>query len=81
MLVAHVQLGGGGGGGGGAHLPEPLYLLAVAGIVPVGRTLLPLTDIQVLHATQHQLWQREARIEAGRAPVIYLTHTHEYMHT
>ena len=38
-----------------SHLPEPLYLLAVAGVVSVDCVSLPLVDIQFLHATEHQL--------------------------
>ena len=59
--------GGGGGGrereklrrdlrrGGHSNLPEPHYLFAVPGVVAVYRVLLPLPNVQLLHATQHQL--------------------------
>ena len=38
-----------------SYLPEPLYLLAIAGVVSVDCVSLPLIDIQFLHATDHQL--------------------------
>lgn len=42
-----------------AHLPEPLDLLAVLGIVPVDGVLLPVAHVYLLHAAQHQLRRRE----------------------
>lgn len=44
-----------GDGGAGAHLPEPLDLLAVLGVVPVDGVLLPVVHVDLLHAAQHQL--------------------------
>lgn len=41
-----------------AHLPEPLDLLAVLGVVPVDGVLLPVAQVYLLHATQHQLRRR-----------------------
>lgn len=38
-----------------AHLPEPLDLLAVLGVVPVDGVLLPVAHVYLLHAAQHQL--------------------------
>ena len=37
------------------YLPEPLNLLAVPGVVTVHSMLLPLSDVKLLHPTQHQL--------------------------
>ena len=43
------------------YLPEPVDLLAVLGVMSVDRVLLPVGHIDLLHPTQHQLWQRKQR--------------------
>lgn len=37
------------------HLPEPNDLLAVFGVVPVDGVALPVVNVHLLHAAQHQL--------------------------
>lgn len=37
------------------YLPEPLDLLGIAGVVAVDRVALPIIDVDLLHAAQHQL--------------------------
>lgn len=49
------------------HLPEPLDLLAVLGVVPVDSVLLPVAHVYLLHAAQHQL-QRERECVNDPAP-------------
>lgn len=51
------------------HLPEPLDLLAVLGVVPVDGVLLPVVHVYLLHAAQHQLRGRASgRQGAARPP-------------
>lgn len=37
------------------YLPEPVDLLAVLGVMSVDGVLLPVSQIDLLHPTQHQL--------------------------
>ena len=37
------------------NLPEPLDLFAVPGVVAIDCVLLPFSDVELLHPTQHQL--------------------------
>ena len=39
------------------HLPEPDDLFAAASVVSVDGVSLPVGEVDLLHATQHHLWQ------------------------
>lgn len=56
------------------HLPEPLDLLAVLGIVPVDSVLLPVAHVYLLHAAQHQLRWRERVSGTRRQPFPLVRH-------
>ena len=44
------------------HLPEPVDLLAVFGVVSVDGVLLPVGQINLLHPAQHQLEENDVNI-------------------
>lgn len=61
-----------------AHLPEPLDLLAVLGVVPVDGVLLPVAQVYLLHAAQHQLRRREGLSGTQHQPRPHGTHSPIY---
>lgn len=46
------------------HLPEPLDLLAALGVMPVDGVLLPVIQVNFLHATQHQLGKKQGEMRS-----------------
>lgn len=59
--------------GSGAHLPEPLDLFAVLGVVPVDGVLLPVVHVDLLHAAQHQLGMDDSQGDGNTAPCSRFT--------
>lgn len=58
------------------HLPEPLDLLAVLGVVPVDGVLLPVIHVYLLHAAQHQLQRRRGSAPRRQPPPHWGTQPH-----
>lgn len=61
-----------------AHLPEPLDLLAVLGVVPVDGVFLPVAQVYLLHAAQHQLRRREGLSGTQHQPRPHSTYSPIY---
>ena len=48
------------------YLPEPVNLLAVLGVMSVDGVLLPVSQIDLLHPTQHQLQHTHKLLKASQ---------------
>lgn len=48
------------------YLPEPVNLLAVLGVMSVDGVLLPVSQIDLLHPTQHQLQHTHKHLKASQ---------------